>query len=114
MLPSLFSVAAPASFFQVWFVIYLYVLPLMLYTTWTTLSIMDLMESQTVGARWSTGVIVILLPWVGGAWYLVTRARALGRAARLATVVVGAVIWLVPLAVAIWLAGGPLGPKALT
>jgi hypothetical protein len=114
MLPSLFSVAAPASAFQIWFVVYLYVLPLMLYAAWTTLSIMDLVESRAAGSRWGEGIVVMLLPLVGGAWYLLARAGSLTRPARLATVLLGALIWLVPLAVAIWLVGGPLGPKALT
>jgi len=114
MPPSLFSLAHPASAFQIWFVVYLYALPLMLYVAWTTLSIMDLVESRAAGSRWAAGVIVILLPLIGGAWYLLMHSRVLARPARLATVLVGAGIWLVPLAVAIWLVGGPLGPKALT
>jgi len=112
MMPSLFSLAHPLSAFQVWFVVYVYLLPLLLYAAWASLSLMDLMESNE--ASWPMLVFVMLVPLVGGAWYLLRRARILSRSARVATVVTGTVVWLVPLLVAIWLVGRPLGPKALS
>jgi hypothetical protein len=57
---------------------------------------------------------VILVPWLGGGWYLLTAARTLRRSARIAIVVTGLVVWLLPLTIGLWLAGGPLGPKALS
>jgi hypothetical protein len=40
-MPSMFSVSSPAKLFQVWFVVYLYLLPFLLYATWASLAIMD-------------------------------------------------------------------------
>jgi FtsH-binding integral membrane protein len=112
MMPSLFSLAQPPSAFQVWFVVYVYLLPILLYAAWASLSLMDLMESSEGG--WPMLFFVMLVPLVGGAWYLLMRARTLSRSARVATVVTGTVAWLVPLLLAIWLVGRPLGPKALS
>jgi hypothetical protein len=110
-MPSLFSMAHPFSAFQVWFVVYVYLLPILLYGVWASLALMDLMDSKQ--ANLLTALSVILLPLVGGAWYLLRRARTLSPTARLATVVIGAVIWLIPLIAALWLVVRPLGPKAL-
>ena len=41
-MPSLFSVNSPATAFQWWFDVYLYVLPFMLYASWAALSLLDL------------------------------------------------------------------------
>jgi len=112
MMPSLFSLAHPPSAFQVWFVVYVYLLPILLYAAWASLSLMDLMESKE--GSWPTLLLVMLVPLLGGAWYLLRRARTLSPSARVATVVTGTVVWLVPLLVAIWLVGRPLGPKALS
>jgi hypothetical protein len=110
-MPSLFSMAHPFSAFQVWFVVYVYLLPILLYGVWASLALMDLMDSKQ--ANLLTPLSVILLPLVGGAWYLLRRARTLSPTARLATVVIGAVVWLIPLIAALWLVVRPLGPKAL-
>jgi hypothetical protein len=110
-MPSLFSMAHPFSAFQVWFVVYVYLLPILLYGVWASLSLMDLMDSKQ--ANLPAALSVILLPLVGGAWYLLRRARTLSPTARLATVVIGAVVWLIPLIAALWLVVRPLGPKAL-
>ena len=111
-MPSLFSMAHPVSAFQVWFVVYVYVLPILLYGVWASLSLMDLMDSKQTNLL--AALSVILLPLVGGAWYLLRRARSLSPTARVATVVIGALVWLIPLIVALWLVGRPLGPKALS
>jgi hypothetical protein len=41
-MPSLFSLAGPTTIFQIWFVVYLYLLPFLLYATWASLAMMDL------------------------------------------------------------------------
>jgi hypothetical protein len=110
---SLFSVSSPVTVFQVWFVVYVYLLPFLLYSSWAGLSLIDLAESGGSNAvPWA--IAVISLPFVGGALYLLFRARALGKPLRYAAVVAGALAWLVPLMAALWVAGGPLGPKALS
>ena len=111
-MPSLFSMAHPVNAFQVWFVVYVYVLPILLYAVWASLSLMDLMESKE--GSWSVALVVMLVPLLGGAWYLLRRARTLTPSTRVATVVTGTVVWLVPLLAAIWLVVRPLGPKALS
>jgi hypothetical protein len=113
-MPSLFSVSHPASLFQVWFVVYLYLLPFLLYATWASLAMMDLCERGDDSAPLGWGAFVILVPLVGGGWYLLGAAQTLKRSARIAIVLTGLVVWLLPLAIGLWLAGGPLGPKALS
>jgi hypothetical protein len=51
---------------------------------------------------------------LGGGWYLLSEARTLKRSARTAIVFTGLILWLLPLAIGLWLTGGPLGPKALS
>ncbi len=113
-MPSLFSLAHPMTAFQVWFVVYLYLVPLLLYASWASLAFMDMSErvDGTGGAGW--GAFVILVPLLGGACYLLSAATSLRRPARIAMVITGLVVWLLPLAIGVWLAGGPLGPKALS
>jgi len=100
--------------FQIWFVVYLYLLPFLLYSTWASLAIMDLVERGDDSGRVGWGALVILLPLAGGAWYLLTAAKTLRRSSRIAIVITGLIAWLFPLAIGLWLAGGPLGPKALS
>lgn len=108
-----FSLSSPATVFQLWFVVYAYLLPFLLYAAWAGLSLMDIAESRpSRGVPWAIAVIV--LPFAGGAAYLLLRARALGKPQRHAAVIAGALAGLIPLAAALWLAGGPLGPKALS
>ena len=111
-MPSLFSMAHPFTAFQLWFVVYVYLLPILLYGVWASLALMDLMDSKQ--ANLLAALSVILLPLVGGAWYLLRRARSLSPTARVATVVIGALVWLIPLLAALWLVARPLGPKALS
>jgi hypothetical protein len=112
MFPSLFSLGQPASLFQVWFVVYLYALPILLWTAWTTLAFLDLGEARDSAVGWAVAILVV--PLVGAGLYLLTRAESFTATSRRAMVLAGLVIWVVPLAVGIWLGGGPLGPKALT
>jgi hypothetical protein len=113
-MPSMFSIASPANLFQVWFVVYLYLLPFLLYAAWASLALMDLAERGDDAGRGRWGALIILVPLLGGGWYLLRAAGTLKRSARIAIVVTGLIAWLVPLAVGVWLAGGPLGPKALS
>ena len=113
-MPSLFSLSHPMTLFQVWFVVYLYLLPFLLYASWSCLALMDLTERADDDSRIGWGALIVLLPLLGGACYLLATATTLRRPARVATVVVGLCVWLLPLAVGWWLAGGPLGPKALS
>jgi hypothetical protein len=112
-MPSLFSMAGPVTVFQVWFIVYVYLLPILLYATWASLSIMDIVETTGSNMRWTAAAMVILFPLIGGAWYLLTQARTFRPIARIALVVVGSIVWLIPLCTAVWLVGRPLGPKAL-
>lgn len=113
-MPSPFSLANPTTAFQVWFVVYLYLVPFLLYASWASLAFMDLSERADGGGRAGWGAFVILVPLVGGASYLLSAATSLRRTSRIAIVVTGLIVWLLPLAVGVWLAGGPLGPKALS
>jgi hypothetical protein len=113
-MPSLFSPALPMTAFQAWFVVYLYLLPFLLYATWACLAFMDLGEHQDGAARVRWAAFVTLVPLVGGACYLLTAAKMLRRSSAIAIVSAGLTVWLLPLAVGLWLAGGPLGPKALS
>jgi len=113
-MPSLFSFSAPLTLFQVWFVVYLYLLPFLLYATWASLAMMDLSERSEPATRLGLSAFVILVPLLGGGWYLLSAARTLKRSARVAILSTGLLLWLLPLAIGLWLAGGPLGPKALS
>ncbi len=100
--------------FQIWFVVYLYLLPFLLYATWASLAVIDLVERADDPGRAGWGALVVLLPLVGGAWYLLAAAKTPRLSSRIAIVAAGLCVWLLPLAVGLWLAGGPLGPKALS
>jgi hypothetical protein len=114
MNPSLFTLGVPFSGFQVWFIIYLYLLPLMLYTAWLSLAVMDHIESGRASGGEAAIAIAALIPVAGAAWYLLARATVLTRRARIAFVVLGGVAWLLPLGLALTLVLRPLGPKALS
>jgi len=113
-MPSLFSLAQPVTAFQIWFVVYLYLLPFLLYAAWASLALLDLGERADSASRAGWGAVVVLVPLLGGAWYLLAAATTLRRSSRIAIVGAGLCVWLLPLAVGLWLAGGPLGPKALS
>jgi hypothetical protein len=113
MPPSLFTLHEPASTFHVLFGIYAYLLPLLLYAVWASLSLYDLAARDDDAGRAVWGVAVLGIPWLGGAAYLLTRATSLTRRARVAAVVAGLVVWALPLAYGLPLVWGPLGPKAL-
>lgn len=112
-MPSIFSLMNPANGYQVWFTIYLYCLPLLLYAAWAALSLMDLGESTETSGRAGWAAFVILVPLIGGACYLLGAATTLRRLPRIAIVVTGILIWQLPLVYGWWWSNGPLGPKAL-
>lgn len=113
MLPSLFSLQQPVTAFHVLFGIYAYLLPILLYAMWASLSLMDLSITTRADGRAGWCVAVLLVPLIGGAYYLLARATMLSRRARYAAVGAGLLAWLVPLAYGLPLVWGPLGPKAL-
>ena len=113
-MPSLFSPANPLTAFQLWFVVYLYLVPFLLYASWALLAFMDLSERVDGAGRAGWGAFVTLVPLLGGACYLLSAATSVRRPARIAIVISGLIVWLLPLAMGVWLAGGPLGPKALS
>jgi hypothetical protein len=113
MLPSLFSLISPVTPYQWLFTVYCYVLPIMLYAAWASVSLMDMLEAPPQQRSGAWGVAVLLVPLAGGAAYLLARASGLTSRARYAIVLGGLVVWLIPLAFGVALAWGPLGPKAL-
>lgn len=110
-MPSLFSLTSTPDLFQAWFVVYLYLLPVVLYMGWTALAYLDLASRKEPSVGWA--ISVILLPILGAGAYLIATSDTRNRTARYAIVGTGLLIWVLLLAAGIWLAGGPLGPKAL-
>lgn len=113
MLPSMFTLHAPMGPYQVLFSIYAYVLPIVLYAVWATLSLLDLAMRPEARHRAGWGATVLLLPLLGGAAYLLLRAQSLSPRLRYAAVGAGLLVWLVPFTYGLLLVWGPLGPKAL-
>ena len=113
MLPSLFSMMPPSTPYQWLFVVYCYALPILLYAVWASVSLMDMFDSPQSSRSIGWGLAVLLVPLAGGAAYLLARAPTLTSKARIAIVVGGLVVWLLPLAFGLSRALGPLGPKAL-
>jgi hypothetical protein len=113
MLPSLFSTMTPSTPYQWLFMVYCYVLPVMLYGAWAAISLMDMFESPRADRSAGWGLAVLLVPLAGGAAYLLSRATRLTSKARIAIVVGGLLVWLIPLAFGLSRVLGPLGPKAL-
>jgi hypothetical protein len=74
---------------------------------------LDLGERTDTTGRIGWASFVVLVPLVGGACYLLSAATTMRRMPRIAIVVTGLILWLLPLVIGVWIAGGPLGPKAL-
>ena len=113
MLPSLFSMMPPATPYQWLFAVYCYAMPILLYGAWAAVSLMDMFETPRAERSVGWGLAVLLVPLVGGAAYLLARVGNLTSRTRVAIVVGGLLVWLIPLAVGLSRALGPLGPKAL-
>jgi hypothetical protein len=113
MLPSLFSLMPPATPYQWVFAVYCYALPILLHGAWASVSLMDMLESPPPERSTGWGLAVLLVPLVAGAAYLLARARSLTSTARVAIVVGGLLVWVIPLVFGLTRALGPLGPKAL-
>jgi len=113
MLPSFFSLISPVTPYQWLFTVYCYVLPILLYAAWASVSLMDIFEAPAQQRSSGWGLAVLLVPLAGGAAYLLARASGLTARARYAIVVGGLMVWLIPLIFGMTLAWGPLGPKAL-
>ena len=113
MLPSLFSFISPVTPYQWLFTLYCYILPILLYAAWASVSLMDMLETPPPQRSTGWGVAVLLVPLAGAAAYLLARAGGLTVRARCAIVIGGLLVWLIPLAFGVFLAWGPLGPKAL-
>jgi hypothetical protein len=109
----MFTLHDPMGPYQVLFSVYAYVLPVVLYALWASLSLLDLTTSPRLVGRTAWGAAVLLIPLLGGAYYLLTRAAGLSRVVRFAAVGGGLLVWLVPFAYGLMLVWGPLGPKAL-
>jgi hypothetical protein len=112
-MPTLLSLGQPASLFQFVYLVYLYGLPILLWAAYAWLVIDD------QEARAATGespnrlaiLIAIVLPLIGATSVLLASPRTRRRHGL--SVILGLLVFLLPLAAGLWLAGGPLGPKAL-
>lgn len=113
MLPSIFSLISPVTPYQWLFTVYCYILPILLYAAWASVSLMDMLTAPPQQRSSAWGLAVLLVPLAGGAAYLLARASGLTTRARYAIVVGGLIVWLIPLVFGMTLAWGPLGPKAL-
>ena len=69
-MPSLFSLANPMTAVSTLVRGLLYLLPFLLYAAWASLAFMDMGERTDGAGRIGWGAFVILMPLVGGAWYL--------------------------------------------
>ena len=112
-MPTVLSLGQPATAFQFAYMLYLYGLPLLLWAAFAFCVLEHDAERLRSGAAprvWLT-LLAILLPLVGAVFVLLGSAETRRRYGLV--VIVGLLAFLLPLAVGLWLAGGPLGPKAL-
>ena len=113
MSPSIFMLNHPIQTYDVLYGIYIYVLGIGLAFSWTALAWLDLAERKPASALfWAVGVVV--LPLIGGGFYLLTCAKSLTCRARIAIVLSGLVLWGAALGYGLPKIWGPLGPKALS
>ncbi|MEI6459160.1 MAG: hypothetical protein WCP04_09525 [Pseudomonadota bacterium] len=112
-MPTLLSLGEPATFFQFTYMVYLYGLPLLLWAAFAWLVIEE-QERRAVAAEKVQPLqllVALLLPLVGAVCVLLAIPRT--RRAHGLVILIGLLAFLLPLAAGVWLAGGPLGPKAL-
>lgn len=86
---------------QMLLALYGYLLPLLLYVVWSTLSLWDLgrREGLSTGAVWLWALAIFLLPFVGALAYLLIGGAQLGVRTRLVAVGGGAAIYALVLVV---------------
>ena len=86
---------------QMLLALYGYLLPLLLYVVWSTLSLWDLgrREGLSTGAVWLWALAIFLLPFVGALAYLLIGGAQLGARTRLVAVGGGAAIYALVLVV---------------
>jgi hypothetical protein len=87
--------------------LYGYLLPLLLYTLWTTLALWDIGHRKDLspGAVWGWTLIVFLLPFLGPLVYLSFGHSQVGRTLKLVSVAGGAGLYVAVLLVG-WTVGG--------
>jgi hypothetical protein len=110
---TLLTLGQPATAFQFVYMIYLYTLPILLWAAFAWLVIDD--QSTRAGsgapAQPLRLLAALLIPLLGAVFVLLltpSTRRSYGL-----SIFIGLLSFLAPLAVGLWLAGGPLGPKAL-
>ena len=107
MSPSIFTLNHPIAAYDILYGIYVYALGIGLFFSWALLSWMDLIRRKPANALlW--GFAVLVLPLLGGGYYLMVEAQSLSRKARVAMVLVGLIIWGVALAYGVPKIWGPL------
>jgi|KBSSwiStaDraftv2_1062776.scaffolds.fasta_scaffold235455_2 hypothetical protein len=93
---SILKLFMPMTQNSVLFGVYDYLLPIMLYSAWSTLAFLDLARegpgNRTRAVRWSTAIL--LLPVAGAAGYLLFGGSTIPRNTRLAVVIGGAAVML--------------------
>lgn len=87
--------------------LYGYLLPLLLYTLWTTLALWDIGRRQNLGAAaiWGWCVAIFLLPIAGPVAYLLVGGNEINRNLKLVAIGGGAVLYLLVLFVGRMLGG---------
>jgi len=93
MSASLLSHFLPLRINTVLFGVYDYLVPIMLYCAWSTLALLDLARAEPAdrsrGVRWA--LVIIALPVIGAAAYLLAGKSGLARRTRI-TVVAGGLL----------------------
>jgi hypothetical protein len=75
--------------------LFAYVVPIVLAAGWAALAFVALAEGQGGGQAIGWGLVVLLLPWLGAAAYLLSGRRGPGRVSRRMAVASGALVVLV-------------------
>jgi hypothetical protein len=112
-MPTVLSLGQPATTFQFAYMLYLYGLPFLLWAVYAYCVLEDEADGLRAGlaARPLRTLVALLLPLAGAAVVLLSEPRTRHRYGLI--VILGLVAFALPLAAGLWLAGGPLGPKAL-
>jgi hypothetical protein len=95
------------SHLQMLLALYGYILPLLLYVVWSTLSLWDLgrREGMSTGAVWIWAFAIFLLPFIGAIAYLLIGGARLDARTRLVAVGGGAAVYALVLVVGASLGG---------